>query len=241
MQVSSLSSTSYMQQLQSLFTKADKNSDGGISLDEFTASATDKSAGSAKSAESDKTAKLFGKMDSDGNGNLTQDEMSAFVTKLSASAQNVMMAYQQQGSGSQADALLSTADTDGDGKVSAEEFAAAAPDADEAGSAERSQELFGKIDSNGDGSLTSDELTAFDDKMKSGVSMPFPPPSDTDSSDDQGTTLADILQQANDSSTSKTSQSGGSDLAKQIEAYMQRMMSGYADQVANATSELASA
>ncbi|MBI1260122.1 MAG: hypothetical protein GC184_00195 [Rhizobiales bacterium] len=218
MQITSQSSSYYLQQLQqSLFNKADANSDGGISLEEFSAG------DQAKSADKSKIENLFKQIDSSGDNTLSSDELSAFFSSMASSTQGSFIQLQQQGGFDPATDLLNRADEDGNGTISADEFAAAGPQGSDS---TKSAELFSKIDSDGDGELTSDELSAFGDEMKSGKAPPPPP-----SGSSQGTSLADLLLEATssddeeDGSTQTTSTSSTTDISKQLEAYLQRMTS----------------
>lgn len=265
MQISGASSSPYLQQLQqSLFQKADTNTDGSLTLDEFTATGSEKSAGSASTTDKAKAEKLFKSIDANGDDKVSGDELGSFFTKLSSSTQSSLLQIQQQGGADHASDFLSRADTDEDGGLNLDEFTAAGP---KGASADKSKEIFGEIDADGDGTVTKDELTAFDQSRDAGKSgearhmPPPPPPSDSSDSDDgSGTSLADILAGLSSSSSSASSSSDSStatsladvlssvsstdstatnsknDFAKQMMTYLQQMLSGYADQTKNSTS-----
>lgn len=268
MQVSSVSISSYMQQIQqSLFKKADSDGDGSLSLDEFSAAGPAKDAGSANAAaKADKAAKLFKALDTDGDGQVSQSEMEALTSKLSSSTQSSLISLQQsdQGSSDPLSSLLSKADTDGDGSLSLDEFTAAKP---KGASDENAAKVFADMDKDGDGKVSSDEISGFEEAHKAqggghahhhgGGHMP--PPDDTSaatdadgttslasvlsgtgSSDDSPSSLADILNKMTaDAGTSTTGATGATaDFSKQLAAYLQQAMSGYADQARSSTSSL---
>ena len=264
MQISSVSASPYMQQMQqAMFQKADSNDDGSLSLDEFSASGPEKNSGSANAAEKARAEKLFKTIDTDGDGKASETEMGAFISKLSAETQSSLISLQQTqgGQGPMKDPmsdLMDKADSDGDGMLSLDEFNAAKPDDV---SSDQSDKMFGEMDSDGDGKVTQDELKTFaeshrPDQAAGAGQMPPPPPSGG-KGEGSGSSLADILASVSSSSTSDTSstntladllnQASGTDdtssdsktdLAKQLSAYVSQMLSAYADQAKSGTSSL---
>ena len=112
----------------------DKNNDGAISSDEL-AHATD-------IAQQKFVEGLFASGDTDGNAVLDQSEFSKIVGKLVGEMSDPQLLH-----------LFQSADADGDGNVSAEEF----------------RGLVNKLDRNGDGKLSWEELQLELDKDGSGM------------------------------------------------------------------------
>lgn len=254
MQISSYSAASAMQQLQqSMLQKADKDADGSLSIDEFSAAGPEKNSGQISSADQARTEKLFKSIDADGDGKASESELGSFFKKLSNENQSSLIALQEkQSGGNPMSDLLSKSDADGNGSLSLEEFSAAGP---KGASSDKSAEIFGQIDSDEDGEVTEDELAAFGETHRPDGPPPPPPSSSGDaasgtssmadvlaelSSDDDETssasTLAEILGQASDSE--ETTGDSNADFAKQISAYVTRMMSGAADQAKNSASSI---
>jgi Ca2+-binding EF-hand superfamily protein len=260
MQVTGASSYSYLQQMQqmqqTLFSKADTNGDGSLSIDEFEAAGKSDSAGSANSADQSKAAALFKTIDTNGDGQVSQSELGSYFTKLSSNSQSQLLQFQQQ--------LFDKADTNGDGSLSLAEFEGQSAGSTQSASDSKAADLFNKIDSNGDGKVTQDELTSYMSANKpqgvggahgghrhahgaGGGSKSLADllgASDTDSTSDSDTdtttAITDLLtQNSTDSTTSAADSSGtgtSADFGKQIAAYLQQMLSGYADQTQNSTS-----
>ena len=247
MQISGASSSYYLQQLQqSLFSKADTDESGTISLDEFEAGNSDKSAASANSAGTKKAEELFSSIDTSGDGELSDEEFSAFFNKLSSETAGAMIPFQMGGPqggpppGGGHDPmqdLIGTADEDGDGVLALDEFVAAGPD-DAAGSG-KSEELFASIDTDGDGSVTQDELDSFSEQrgLKGAGGMPPPPPQMSgakESDDTEETSLADILASLSEDDEDDATSSTSSSIIDQLNAYAKQMYSAYADQTQSA-------
>ena len=191
--------------------------------------------------------------------------MEALTSKLSSSTQSSLISLQQgdQGQSDPLSSLLSKADTDGDGSLSLDEFTAAKP---KGASDEDAAKVFADMDKDGDGKVSSDEISGFEEAHKAqggghahhhGGHMP--PPDDTSastdadgttslasvlsgtgSSDDSPSSLADILNKMTaDAGSSTTGATGAAaDFSKQLAAYLQQAMSGYADQTKSTTSGL---
>ena len=252
MQVSSVSASYYMQQMQqTMFQKADSNNDGSLSLDEFSAAGPEKNSGSSSAANTARAEKLFKSIDTDGDGSVSENEMSTFMSKLSSETQSSVISLQQQQFGGKDPMmdLMSKADSNGDGTLSLDEFTAAKPDDV---SSDQSNKMFSEMDANGDGEVTQDEMKTFAESHHNhhaaGVGHMPPPTSSGDDDSSSGTSLADILSGNSSSDTSgtssladvlnQTSGSGSTDLSKQLEAYISQMLSNYGDQAKSATSSL---
>jgi len=140
-------SSALQQQLQAMFAKADLNTDGQLSSDEFLSIGKNlpepgssgqarpmrgaggggqnfapATMGSLLSMQENHAAEIFSGADSDGDGSLTADELTADMAAhappgAKASADTASMAAD----------LVSRADADGDGALSLDEFKAAAP------------------------------------------------------------------------------------------------------------------
>jgi len=179
-------SSALQQQLQAMFAKADLNTDGQLSRDEFQsigqnlpepgrsrparashssggggenfASAT---MGSLLSIQESRAAEVFAGADSDGDGTLTAEEMAADMAAHAppgaAGADTAAMAAN----------FLSKADADDDGVLSMEEFKSAAPKGPrpppppaEGGAVTSASTSTDPLDTDGDGKVSMAELLA---------------------------------------------------------------------------------
>jgi Ca2+-binding EF-hand superfamily protein len=121
-----------------MFERFDKNGDGFVSKDEFTAGRT----------------AFFTQLDANGDGFIDQGELdkarAAWHQRMNKPAQGDTTQQSQSGGTAQPKpehrGFLQRMDTDGDGKISAAEFAAAG------------DQMFSKLDKNGDGKLAQDEV-----------------------------------------------------------------------------------
>lgn len=217
MQISGVSSSYYLQQMQqSLFNKADADASGSISAEEFAAAKPDKSSGGAKSAA--KAEELFSALDASGDGEISTEEFNALFSRLDSGTASSMLQFQQMPN-PMAD-LLSRADEDEDGSLTLDELTAAAPEElSDTEAAEFAAKMFGEMDSDGDGSVTQSEMQAFEETRRAeGGHMPPPPPM-TEAEGSGTDTLADILADAleDEDEASDTSALG------QLQAYLKQM------------------
>ena len=134
---SSSLSSSLLQQLQQArqnqFQKADTDSNGGLSLEEFKAAGPKDAQGNAIAPPSGagSVEDLFASIDSDGDGSLTQGELDAgFGQKAGGSKQSLLSSdmFSQllsQLSDEETQAIFESADADGDGSLNQDEFGTA--------------------------------------------------------------------------------------------------------------------
>ncbi len=150
--ISSLSTTTQTTYRLSL----DTNGDGTVSADELAASKTSGSSSKSSSTASDSGD---GGSSADLLAKLSSIIMAMLLQMGSSSDGSDDTSSGEPGSGDSAPQQLSVSDldTDGDGKVSATEFAAAKPDDV---TDEMSAELFAKLDSDGNGAVDETELQA---------------------------------------------------------------------------------
>ncbi|MEZ5832151.1 MAG: EF-hand domain-containing protein [Dongiaceae bacterium] len=116
-----------------MFERADANGDGFVTKDEFAAS----------------RATFFTKLDANGDGFIDQAELDkareAWHQRMNKPAQSDNNA-QADAQGKKHHGFMQRMDKDGDGKISAAEFAAAG------------DQMFAKLDVNGDGKIVKDEI-----------------------------------------------------------------------------------
>ncbi|MBT2293914.1 EF-hand domain-containing protein [Pseudomonas fluorescens] len=144
---STTTSSARSQQFQKeLLSKLDSNADGSVDQDELSTALSQKSDDGVLVSLSDN----FSDLDSDSSGDLSSDELAAMAPPPPPPRD-------QAPTTELADALLSTLDADGDGKVSSEELSNGLASA---GSTADSQEIFSALDENEDGNVSLDELAA---------------------------------------------------------------------------------
>lgn len=162
------------------FENVDSNSDGSLSLDEFSAAAP-------KGADSSKTEDLFKSIDSDSDGSISKDESDAFKAKAEKAQQSLqsflfgLQSNQTDQASDSADTSDSTdifaqIDSDSSGTVGKDEFVKAFS-ATGSDSSDMLGKLFDAIDSNSDGSISKDEQSSFQKAMQD-RGPPPPPPSE---------------------------------------------------------------
>lgn len=194
MQIGSMSASAMSQMHAKMFSKIDANSDGGITLEEMTASASEKTKGKGGTEDSAKIAERFASMDSNSDGSVSEEEgLSFFQSQMSSQTMSGMLQAQEggqgrpmgpppggaAGGGGQKPATFDELDTNQDGSVSLDEMLASSEsdeteDTEDTDKTARLTELFSKMDTDGDGSVTESEKSSFDEKMR--AEGPPPPP-----------------------------------------------------------------
>lgn len=253
MQIGSMSASAMSQMHAKMFSKIDANSDGGITLEEMTTSATEKSKAKGVSEDSSKIAERFASMDTNGDGSVTEEEgLSFFQSQMSSETMGGMLQAQEAGQGQgqpmgpppsggagggggQQPATFDELDTNQDGTVSLDEMLASS-ESDETEDTEKTArltELFSKMDADGDGSVTESEKSAFDEQMR--AEGPPPPQgmgpqswSSADSSEDTASTST-----SSTAATSTVDSQTAAKMAALTAQWMQSMASLMADQVEN--------
>ena len=102
---------------------------------------------------------LFSTIDSDANGTISKSELSSFLDTLKAGRD--LLQVQEQNRQPSASEVLASADSDGDGALSFDEFKASlAASAPAGGSGGEASERFSRLDTNKDGVVSAAELAA---------------------------------------------------------------------------------
>lgn len=142
MQVSSASGAQALEMAnrmrQRMFSRADQDSSGGLSLDEFRAmrpgnSGTQAADSAGGTAAADRSAEIFSRLDTDGDGTVSAEELEAGRPArpaggaFSAGSMAALLSGQEASETSGAEDFFASLDTDGDGSLSAAEFAAGRP------------------------------------------------------------------------------------------------------------------
>lgn len=147
----------------SLIDKFDGDGDGSLSADEISSAIS--SAGDSMDAQALSTA--LSKLDSSGDGLLSADELtSAIQERMDSHEAHRGPPPGGPPPGDKADAsetassLISAADTNGDGFLSADEIAASISNAGGTSTSDEVATAVSKLDTNGDGFISADELTA---------------------------------------------------------------------------------
>lgn len=179
-----------------MFASLDTDGDGTVTEAEFAAARP-------SDLSEDMAKNLYASFDADSSGSLTLAEYQAAMGDTSSTATTSTTAASSTDSAKIA-AMFNSLDTDGDGVVSAAEFAAAKPSDV---SSDMAAKLFKSIDTDGDGSISSSEYEAAEKKKAEHadknanafqqLAMMMPPPmisynqvSGNGSSDDSDTTTS---------------------------------------------------
>jgi Ca2+-binding EF-hand superfamily protein len=203
------------------FDSTDTNGDGALSLDEFSAIGQNVQGGS-NGLGSDNIQSLFSAIDTDSDGKISKTEAKTAFDKLSTAMQSQLLQIQEQSGGGQSPKdVFASADTDGSGGLSLDEFKAAAaahvPPGAQAPDDDTLTARFKAMDKDGDGTLSQDEMKA---AHRHHHAHAVPPPDQTDgsSADSSGTASSslDALFLQAVSAYSNTSQSAGSDTTQQL-------------------------
>lgn len=106
--------------------------------------------------------KLFSVIDSDSDGKVSTTELSSFLDKLKGSGD--LLQVQEQNQPPSASDIMKSADSDGDGALSLDEFkadlATHTPSGSDALSDSEAKKRFSRLDTNKDGMVSQDELAA---------------------------------------------------------------------------------
>lgn len=143
MQVSSASSAQALEMAnrmrQRMFSRADQDGSGGLGLDEFRAmrpgnSGTQAADSAGGTAATDRSAEIFSRLDTDGDGSVSAEELEAgrpaqppHGGAFSAGSMAALLSGQEASETGGTDAFFARLDSDGDGSLSAAEFAAGRP------------------------------------------------------------------------------------------------------------------
>ncbi len=248
MQIGSMSASAMSQMHAKMFSKIDANSDGGITLEEMTASASEKTKGKGGTEDSAKIAERFASMDSNSDGSVSEEEgLSFFQSQMSSQTMGGMLQAQEggqdrpmgpppggaAGGGGQKPATFDELDTNQDGSVSLDEMLASSKSEESKATEDtdktaRLTELFSKMDADGDGSVTESEKSTFDEQMR--AEGPPPPPMEafaqTSESEDTASSATDTT--VDDGTAAK--------LAALTAQWMQSMAAVLAEQAKTQTS-----
>lgn len=157
MQVSSFGAAQNVQGFQQLrqqmFSKADSDGSGALSLDEFMAVGQNLPSGKNDSSA---IKSKFSELDTDGSGDVSQAEMEAGKPPMPPDMTNALLSLQE--ADSQSDPFTE-ADTDSSGSLSLEEFTKLGQLTGHSGdSEEQVSSLFQNLDTDGNGVITQAEL-----------------------------------------------------------------------------------
>jgi Ca2+-binding EF-hand superfamily protein len=182
MSVSSVGSLQSQQQWLT-FQSVDSDNDDALSLQEFSA-AGQNMPGGIGSLDSSSVQSLFSAIDSDGNGQISRSEATSAFQKLSSALQGTLLGTQEQTGSPSPAGMFASADTDGSGGLSFDEFKADVtkhlPAGATAPTDDQLQTIFGKLDKDGDGQISQSEMKAAHHGHHHHAA---PPPDDTSSTD----------------------------------------------------------
>lgn len=169
MQISSFGAMSNMQSFQQLreqmFSKADSDSSGALSLEEFSAIGQNLPGGNN---DSSKVQSRFSELDTDGSGDLSDAELEAGKPSMPPDMAQSLLSLQESNSGTSLTDLFSTADADASGGLSVDEFTELGSlTGNSSASSDQVSQMFSQLDTDGDGEVTQEEMMA---------AAPPPPP-----------------------------------------------------------------
>jgi Ca2+-binding EF-hand superfamily protein len=154
------------------FQSTDTDGDGSLSLSEFSAigqnvQGAGQGAGQVgnNGLDDNSIQQIFSAIDTDSDGKISRSEATTAFNKLSSAMQSGLLGAQEQfGAPPSPGELFASADSDGSGGLSFDEFkTAAAGDAPPGVSVpgdDQLKALFDKLDTNGDGTVSADEMKA---------------------------------------------------------------------------------
>jgi Ca2+-binding EF-hand superfamily protein len=148
----------------SMLQQSDTDGDGELSVDEIA-----NAIGADTASGTDALTAAVNKLDTDGDGKLSADELTAGIDSAQQAQQvhgghHGHHAHKAESSSDVASSVVSAADSDGDGALSADEITAALGDDS---SSDSIAQQFKQLDTDGDGKLTTAELTAAIDAFRS--------------------------------------------------------------------------
>lgn len=171
---SSAYATNRMSRIDKLFAKNDRDGDGKLSLQEFSAIRQNAPSGSATTSSSSvpRAADLFKQIDADGDGSITKDEMKTYRDQQVAQMRSAMLNLQEVfGSvGARGGAHGSHGHGHHHGMDQAATQPVATGDAtttQSAGQSDVVDALMKMLDTSNDGNISKDELSAFLQKAAS--------------------------------------------------------------------------
>lgn len=261
MQISSMSASAMSLMQAKMFSKIDANSDGGLTLEEMTASAPTGKNGQTESADSIKSR--FTSMDTNSDGSVTEEESASFFqSQMSSDTMSGMLQAQEAsggrppmgpppsgvggtgGAGGQEETSFDELDTDQDGTVSLAEMQAglSTDETESTDESARIAELFSAMDADGDGAVTESEKSTFDEEMR--ANGPPPPPGmgqgfQTASATSDETDTSDTTSTASASATDTVESDTAAKLAALTSQWMQSMASLLAQREVTSTTSVA--